>query len=450
MDERVLPASARVTERVAPFPRPAATPVLYGAPIVGLSYLLFFVQFYFLKYATDVLLLSPALIGTLFAGAKLWDGLSDPLFGSWSDRSRFRLGRRRPFLVAALPFLAAGFWMIFAAPASLSGSWLFAWVSVALFVFFTGYTAYTIPHAALGAEISDDIHERTRLFAARQMSFTVGMLAAFGGIQLAMNAADPRAMAGKLSFWSALVAVLLLVVTPLTVREPERGHASGGQDLRSGLRDVWRTRPARILFLVSFVENLGVGAVGTMAPYVAEYLLRRPDVVGTLPAAYVISAVISIPIWVLLSRRFGNRNTWLSAMLLAAVAFGGMWFVGPGDLGLAIALLVLAGIAMGCGGVLASAILAQVIDVDARRTGERKEGIYSAALALVNKVGLAGATAVSGIVLAAVEFVPNAQQAPETLLGIRWLFGGMPCVGFLCGAFLFRRFSLDEERPKAP
>ena len=77
----------------------------YGGPIVGLSFLLFFVQFYFLKYATDTLLLPPAAVGALFALAKLWDAISNPIVGSWSDRTRTQLGRRRPFLFGALPLL---------------------------------------------------------------------------------------------------------------------------------------------------------------------------------------------------------------------------------------------------------------------------------------------------------------------------------------------------------
>ena len=70
--------------------RSTSTGVLlaYGAPTFAIAYLLFFVQFYFLKYATDVLLLAPAAVGTIFAIAKLWDAVWNPLAGSWSDRTR--------------------------------------------------------------------------------------------------------------------------------------------------------------------------------------------------------------------------------------------------------------------------------------------------------------------------------------------------------------------------
>ena len=76
----------------------AGTLAAYGGPVFAVAYLLFFVQFYFLKFATDVLLLSPAVVSVLFGAAKLWDGVSGPLVGSWSDRARSRWGRRRPFL----------------------------------------------------------------------------------------------------------------------------------------------------------------------------------------------------------------------------------------------------------------------------------------------------------------------------------------------------------------
>src|SRR5262245_42336119 len=108
-------------------PRARALRLLaYGGPVLGVAYLLFFVQFYFLKFATDSLLLPPAAVGVLFGLAKAWDAISNPLVGSWSDRSRSRWGRRRPFLLAALPLLFLGYAMLWNAPTSLSASALVA------------------------------------------------------------------------------------------------------------------------------------------------------------------------------------------------------------------------------------------------------------------------------------------------------------------------------------
>lgn len=429
---------------------PARTLAVYGGPTFAAAYLLFFLQFYFLKFATDELLLAPAIVSTLFFAAKLWDGVSGPLIGSWSDRTRSRFGRRRPFLLGSIPMLVFGFVMLWLVPASLSDAMIVPWIGVALFVFFTGFDLYTLPHMALGAELSSDSHERTRLFAVRQMSFTVGILLAFGGIQFAMNAAEPRAAAAQLAIPAALLAAVLLAITPLALREAERSDLRGGKGLVPALRDVFSTSAARRLIFVNFIEAAGVGAVGTMAPFIAEYLLGKPEIVGLLPAAYVISGVVAIPLWVRVSKSFGKRETWMFSMLLAAAAFSGIWFVGPGDVALLMALLVVAGAAMGSGGVLGNAILADVIDLDARRTGERKEGVYSAAMTLALKVGTALAVGVSGPMMALTGFAPNEVQTEQSLLGLRILFAGMPCAGFLIGAWLFRGFSLDEGPPAPP
>ena len=424
-------------------PLPPRVLLLYGGPIVGLAFLLFFVQFYFLKFATDVLLLPPALVGGLFAIAKVWDATCNPLVGSWSDRTRSPFGRRRPFLFAALPLLAGAFAMLWNPPVGWSSVAVMIWVSVGLFAFYSAFALYAIPHQALGAELSADSHQRTRLFGAKQISFTFGMLIAFAAIQSAMNADAPRAAAGSLAIPGALLGALLLAVTPIAIPETTQ-RRGGGQSLAAGLRDVMANRAARILLIVWFIESLGVGAVGTMAPYIAQYVFERPDIVGTLPAAYVLAGIVSIPVWVRVSQRYGAHSTWLTAMLIAAAAFGAMTFVPTGDLTPLFALLILAGGAMGCGSVLASSLMADIIDVDERATGERKEGIYSAALLFALKIGNSVATALSGLALAAFAFIPNVEQSPESIFGMRLLFGGLPCLGFLLGAALFRGFPLGR------
>jgi GPH family glycoside/pentoside/hexuronide:cation symporter len=335
--------------------------------------------------------------------------------------------------------------MVWTTPRGLTGVAEIVWLGVALFLFFSAFDLYTLPHAALGAELSREPHQRTRLFALRQMSFTVGMLIAFGAIQLAMNADDPRAEGIRVAVPAALVAVLILSITPIVLRDPPSDGIRGGAGIVPAFRDVISTRPARLLLFVQFVESTGVGAVGTISPYLSEYLLRRPDLVAALPAAYVISGVVTIPLWVRISKSFGKRETWLAAMAIAAAAFGAMFFIGENDVVYTMVLLTIAGSAMGCGGVMGLAILADVIDHDARRTGERKEGVYSAAMTLMLKLGTAVAVAVGGFVLSATGFVANAEQSESSLMGIRLLFAGLPFVGFVAGALLFRNFSLDDD-----
>ena len=119
---RTSPGPAPVTaRRVA-----SGTVWLYASPMVGLGFVFFLTSVYHLKFATDVLGISPAAMGTILLLSRIWDGLCDPVTGFLSDRTRCRLGRRRPWIVAAALPVAATFALLWAPPASLDASQL-AW-----------------------------------------------------------------------------------------------------------------------------------------------------------------------------------------------------------------------------------------------------------------------------------------------------------------------------------
>jgi len=116
---------------------PWRTLLCYGPPIFALAAPLFFIQFFFLKFATDVLLLAPATVGVIFALGRAWDAVSDPIAGTLSDRTRSVLGRRRPWMLAAIPILGLGFAMTWIPPIAIDGTTLYAWVALALVIFYS-------------------------------------------------------------------------------------------------------------------------------------------------------------------------------------------------------------------------------------------------------------------------------------------------------------------------
>ena len=125
---------------------------------------------YMMKFATDVLLIAPAVMGLIYSASRIWDAVSDPLVGYLSDRTTTRLGRRRSWLlISSLP-IAITFYMVFAPPQSLEGPMLIAWVAVAVIGFYSAMTLFFVPHLSLGAELSDDYHERRRTTAKITMA----------------------------------------------------------------------------------------------------------------------------------------------------------------------------------------------------------------------------------------------------------------------------------------
>ena len=423
---------------------PLATLLTYAPPAFALGAPLFFVQFFFLKFATDVLLLAPAVIGAVFAASRLWDAALDPIIGTWSDRTRTRLGRRRPFMIAAIPLSAATFFMLWSPPAALSSAWTTIWVVFALYGFYAGFSAYAIPHFALGAELVDDYHDRSRVYGVRNAAFMLGLIPAFGCLQIVNNAEDPRAMAMIVAtlFAIALTAILLV---PLRVRErTEFQHREPTSSLGS-MADVLRNPHARRILTVQFLDSLGVGVLGVLGPYLAQYVIKRPDLIASLPGAYTVCLLLSIPMWVYASRRFGKRQAWTAAMIGMGLSFGATIFVGENDVVLILGLLVVAGLFGGCGGPIGASMLADVIDSDELATGQRKEGAYTAAFTFAFQVGNGITVALVGFALGLSGFVPNVEQSATVMWTMKGIFAGTPFAMLLVGAVMLRRYTLDEH-----
>ena len=435
----------------APPPPPASLPaftlLVYAAPGVGVSFVTTLFVVMYLKFATDRLEVSAFAMGGIFLVAKLWNALADPIIGSWSDRTRSRLGRRKAWLAGGSLPLALFFWMAWAPPDALSGAALTLWVLVAVLGSYTAFTSFEVPHAALGVELTHHHASRTRLFGVKYLVRAVGLgLATTWGVALVNDPAEGRANGVCLGALAGFgTAALILASLPLLPRERSDYQGRGGVSVRHALRDVARNREARLLLTVFFVEALGLGGLTVLVPYVTEYVMKRPDLTEEMLGGYVLSTFLAIPIWVLLARRFEKRKLWLYAMVQGGVGFGLLFWLGENDWPLMLVSSVLAGSAQACGNSIGQALKADVIDLDEYQTGQRKEGAYFAAWSFVNKLGNAVLASSSAFALGFAGFVPNVEQTPLVKATLVFLMGGMPLLGYAVGALLFARFSLSEQ-----
>ncbi len=421
------------------------TLAIYAVPALGVAAPAFFVQFYFLSFATDVLLLAPATVGAILAGGRIWDAITDPLAGYGSDRTRTRWGRRRPWMAVAAPATAFAFVALWNPPEALeTPAALAAWSAAALLLFTTAFTAWGIPHQALGVELSDDPDVRTRIFGVRFIVALSGVALSFGGMQLVGNATDPRATARTLAGVVAFAMLALLLLPVLGLRErPEFQGRQMASPFRA-TRDVVTNPHARRLLAIWFITQLGMSSQGVIAPYMATYVMKRPDLMGVMPALFIGPLILSVPLWITLARRFGRKRVWLVSMLGASISYALLFLLPPHDFLVTGFLLGTAGFWTGCVGPIGPTFFAAIVDEDARRTGERREGVYFAAKEFVEKASGAAVVLVVGGVLQVTGFEPNVEQSETVRLAIRGCLGLLPGVSLLISAALLAGLEVDE------
>jgi GPH family glycoside/pentoside/hexuronide:cation symporter len=148
----------------------------YGAGSIGAGIFSTIPGLLLLFYLTDTLAVPAGLAGLAILIPKLWDIVTDPIVGAWSDRTRTRWGRRRPFLLAGALLLPPCFMALFMAPVG-DPTVSFFWVLIAFCAAAGAFTLFQVPYATMPTEMTGDYHERTTLVAYRMAFLTVGILA---------------------------------------------------------------------------------------------------------------------------------------------------------------------------------------------------------------------------------------------------------------------------------
>jgi GPH family glycoside/pentoside/hexuronide:cation symporter len=399
---------------------------------------------YLMKYATDVLFIAPATMGVLIATARLWDGVTDPLVGYLSDRTRSPIGRRRIWLYASALPMACGIVMIWSPPAALTGTSLVAWMAVALLVYETASTAYQVPHGALGMELTPSYHERTRLFGYAHMIGFLGTILGMGTLQLMNMTEEKRAFAFDLSILAGILVFLTVIITTRFIPERDDYQGRGNPSPVRAVADVFKNRHARLLLVVFAIETYGMASIMTLTPYLVAYVFPLEALLVAVMMTYALPQVLFTPFWMWLARCFGKQRAWTGALLLSAVPFFTFYFIEePGYI--FWVLTFLCGFLAGCGAVAQPAIQADVIDYDELQTGDRKEGAYLAIWNLTRKCSASLCALITGLVLQFSGFEPNVTQTEETSQAIKATFALLPAVCYLIGGLLFTRFTFNEQ-----
>ena len=351
--------------------RAAATSLLrltaYGLPGLPLAALLLPLYVYLPTfYAVDVGLGLGA-VGAVLMAVRIWDVFTDPLIGTLSDRSRSRFGRRRPWMLAGAPLLLVSAYFLFLPAPGAGWPYLLLWVAVLTL----GGTMVLLPYSAWGAELTEDYHGRSRVSASREVFVVVGTVLA-----IAMPAAFGEDLGRGLGmlFWFLLATLPVALALALTL-VPEPAPKSGAAlPWRRSLGLLRNNGPFRRLILAYFLNGIANGLPATLFLLFAEYGLDAKASSGAFLMTYFLCGILSVPLWLRLTRPYDKHRVWIGAMLLACAVFVCVPLLGPGDASWFFLVCVLTGLALGADLVLPPSMQADVIDLDRLRSGRERAG----------------------------------------------------------------------------
>lgn len=446
----------------------AVTLVSYGAGEMPITITMVLLGLFGLFFYNSVLGLPAPLASLGFAAGLALDAVLDPYIGYRSDRSRSPLGRRHIFMFAGALALGPCFVLLFSPPRHLGTPGLFVWLVLSSVLFRTAAAVYRIPYLSLGAELSPDYDERTRIIGVRSLFGLIGTGGAAGLSFLLFSGASSAGGDPKLNYVHyprlGLIFGLAMTVSALIAvwGTAAQGYAAGNPPSEaqspgffSGFRLAMGNKAFRAVWLSFTVFFLAVILNASLAvQYFTWYAhIRENRYLSLIQVSFVLGAFAGVLLWMALAKRAEKRTLYAVGMIATSILLcAATMLIGEGHvLGTSPWPLIFGHAA---GGLFASALwvmpasmLADVADQDLLATGLRREGIYFGILNFGEKVASVGSVTLAGLILHYfVRLTPaSSTQSPTITSRLGMAYGLVP--GFLAAvaAVLIMSYPLNRR-----
>ena len=414
---------------------------------------------------------NPLLYSVIAFVPRLVDAITDPLMGFISDNTKSTWGKRRQYvfiggIVTGLSFIAM--WQLYSANGIVFNFWYFLSLSLA---FYLGITIFSIPFVAMGYEMSDDFHERTRIMAISQFIGQFAWVIAPWIWVIIYDPAifiDPETGTRQLSIIIGVVCTIFAITPAIFIRSKSTlnddhlipvSRENIGKSFKNIFiifKDAYQNIPFRKLCIATFLVFNSFQTIAAFSFFIIVYYLFNGDAgaAGVWPTLHgsvgaICTSFLVIPILSKMAQKIGKKNTFLISQGISVIGYILFWFLFiPGKPHMF--LFALPFFSFGIGGLftLMMSMTADVCDLEELENGlPRKEASFGAIYWWMVKLGTAIAGLFSGIILYYVGFIAGAEtQTDGAMDGLRFFYSAIPILGTLGAIYVMKDYDIDEQR----
>ncbi len=406
----------------------------------------------------DLLKISPIIMGFAAAIPRGLDAILDPIMGNISDNTRSRFGRRIPYILVGGILVGITFALLFMVSRDWSKDAIFAYFLVMSLIFYVAVTIYGVPHGALGLEMTNDYHERTRIFAYASFIGNVGAMASPWLYYFANRSIFKDSTEGTkwVCICMGLILIISAIICVLTCKETKTEQVKKQKRMKfwESFKATYKNRTFMMLVIVFVLVITGFQFVMYFSNFIMMYYVYSGDkaaasgMMGWMGTIWAVTGIIGIFPMIWISSRLGKTNTVIFSFaiitvgqLLKIVCYNQTY---PW---LAIIPTILLSWGMVMCFTLVNAMNADICDEEELRTGKRREGIYYAVYGWWWKVGVAIATVIGGYLLKVTGYNANlAKQTVSTTFWLRFCEIGLPAAFCVVAIVILTRYPLTENR----
>jgi len=403
---------------------------------------------FILLYYNLVLGISATLVGTALALALVVDAITDPIIGYASDNLRSRLGRRHPFIYAAIIPVIYFFYMLWHPPlAHLDDTGLFFYLLFMSIAVRLSLTFFEVPSNALVPELTQDYDERTRLLNYRWSFYFFsanGLTVLLYGFWLVDSPDLPNGLLNESGYremgtTGAYIIALAMIISSLGLHQYIPYLKSNANVFRFSPRKMYKeiyTTFSDISLLALLAAGMfyssGNGLINSLWPYLYTYfwgLSTRQ--MSLLTFIYTVGAVVAFLATRALTKSREKKSVAMgivigsSLVTPSVVALRLIGWLPENDSDWIFPILLVHGLTEVTLYIMFTIMLASMMsDLVERRqlvTGKRHEAVLYSAQTFIIKITSGLGTWIAGYVLHAVRFPTNAEVVdvpPDTIFNL--------------------------------
>ncbi len=415
---------------------------------------------FLLKFYTDVMGVSAAVVGVIIMLARFVDGFTDVTMGRICDRGRVtKNGKFKPWILRMCGPVALASFLIYQSGLSDTVMWFrILWLIVTYILWGSVfYTSINIPYGSMASAISREPDDRQSLSTYRTMGSTLAGVIVGAGIPLlayetvegntVLNGRIFTTIAGVFSILAIICYLICYFLVTERVTPEIKPDERAQNNIMTLFKNAFKNRALISIVVASVLMLMAQLTLQSMANYIYPNYYGNPTAQSISTFAMLFGMLLAASVAKPIARRFGKAEVSTVASLLAAIVCFVLFIIRPQNVWVYVIFNFVSWIGLGIFSMVSWALITDVIDYAEIKNGIREDGSIYAMYSFARKLGQAASAGLSGLLLSLVGYKQETAFDTRVLEGIFNISTLVPAIGFaLLGLILWFWYPLHKKQ----
>lgn len=424
----------------------------YGVGAFGKDLVYAFVATYLMMFFTDEVGLSSVFVGGLFFVSRFWDAINDPMMGMIVDNTNTKYGKFRPWLLIGTLINAVVLVFLFLNPINfLSGKMVYVYCAIAYILWGMTYTIMDIPYWSMIPSFTSDASERDKISVIPRIFATIGgsTVNTFGLMLISFLGVGSSSVGYfRLGLGISIVFIISTLVTVFNVEERNTVENKEKIKIKEVFSILLKNDQLLVIIASVIIYHIALFLVGGFALYFFKYAIQNESLYAIFTGLSTIAQVCALMLFPKLVSKLSRKIVYGMACVLPIIGFLGMFLIS--GISTNPILLCMAGIVYNLGFALSSAsttvMMSDAVDYGEYKVGKRSESIVFSMQPFIVKFATAFSGLIVGVGLNIINYVPNAIQSSQTIMGMKIIMFVIPSFLMVtCLALYLKFYKLNGE-----